>query len=288
MVVSRRVICANCGAKGHVFRECADPIISCGIICHRVVGGTAQYLVVQRKDSYAFVEFMRGKYDSANKGYVSRLFGSMTPEERALVSRNRFDSLWKILWNGFSKAKSRPEYEDAARKFGVLKSGLLGYDIDSLMKESELNARTEPEWGFPKGRRNISTESDTDCAIREMNEETGIDRDNIVLDDQSCHFEETFIGNNGVWYRHVYYLATLADPNSPLYPCDREIKEARWVGSNELVRLMNDCPSRVEVFKRVRRIVENTEQSSLDASVDLDVSIQNRRLPVVGGVLAST
>ena len=31
-----------------------------------------------------------------------------------------------------------------------------------------------PEWGFPKGRRNMH-ESDLDCAKREFEEETGID-----------------------------------------------------------------------------------------------------------------
>jgi ADP-ribose pyrophosphatase YjhB (NUDIX family) len=285
MVVSRRVICANCGGKGHVFRECTDPIISCGVICYRVVSGVTQYLVVQRKDSYAFVEFMRGKYDSANKDYISQMFGGMTPEERLLISRNKFDSLWNILWNGFSKAKSRPEYEDAARKFGVLKAGAIGYDIVSLMNESEDSVRAEPEWGFPKGRRNISTEPDTDCAVREMNEETGVEKANIVLDDVAP-FEETFMGNNGIWYRHVYCLATLFDPDASLHPCDREIKEARWVDRHELVRLMNDCPTRVEMFGRVCRLVEKV-RLSIDASVDL-VELVRIELPIVGEVPVQT
>jgi 8-oxo-dGTP pyrophosphatase MutT (NUDIX family) len=30
----------------------------------------------------------------------------------------------------------------------------------------------EPEWGFPKGRRNYN-EKDIDCALREFSEETG-------------------------------------------------------------------------------------------------------------------
>ena len=38
----------------------------------------------------------------------------------------------------------------------------------------------EPEWGFPKGRRNFN-ETDLNCALREFNEETGINMKSIKL-----------------------------------------------------------------------------------------------------------
>ena len=42
--------------------------------------------------------------------------------------------------------------------------------IDTLIQNSKYNF-VNPEWGFPKGRKNIK-ESNIECALREFNEET--------------------------------------------------------------------------------------------------------------------
>jgi 8-oxo-dGTP pyrophosphatase MutT (NUDIX family) len=68
----------------------------------------------------------------------------------------------------------------------------------------------EPEWGFPKGRR-IRGESDVECAIREFNEETNIDRDGYLLL-KNIRLEETFEGLNRVQYRHIYFVAIMINP----------------------------------------------------------------------------
>lgn len=39
--------CNNCGLKGHVFRDCKDPIVSCGIILLL----EDLVLMIRRKDS---------------------------------------------------------------------------------------------------------------------------------------------------------------------------------------------------------------------------------------------
>jgi 8-oxo-dGTP pyrophosphatase MutT (NUDIX family) len=80
----------------------------------------------------------------------------------------------------------------------------------ALMKDN-LSEYTEPEWGFPKGRR-MRGETDLACAVREFTEETNIPRhaylllNNIIL-------EETFTGLNGVRYKHIYYVALLQHPD---------------------------------------------------------------------------
>jgi 8-oxo-dGTP pyrophosphatase MutT (NUDIX family) len=44
---------------------------------------------------------------------------------------------------------------------------------------NNLNINYEhPEWEFPKGRKN-KDESDIECALREFEEETGINRDKL-------------------------------------------------------------------------------------------------------------
>ena len=73
-----------------------------------------------------------------------------------------------------------------------------------------LSEYTEPEWGFPKGRR-MRGETDLACAVREFNEETNIPRESYVLLN-NLMLEETFMGLNGIRYRHIYFIALLKYP----------------------------------------------------------------------------
>jgi len=54
--------CNNCGKNGHIFQNCKHPITSIGLICFRMYDNNIQYLMIKRKHSLGFVEFMRGKY----------------------------------------------------------------------------------------------------------------------------------------------------------------------------------------------------------------------------------
>ena len=208
-----------------------------------------QYLVVQRKDSYAFVDFVRGKYSLENAAYVKRLLGGMTVEERKRVEGKSFASLWKTLWAGFYRSRLKPEYENAKNKFEYLVAGegTGGETLDDMLWESASSAKKEPEWGFPKGRRNVCTESDLQCAIREMEEETGVTGDNVAVQ-SSVPFHETFVADNGVRYKHVYYVVRILDGGAALLPCAREIRNARWVSAEDVRTLMADSPSRIQVF----------------------------------------
>ena len=59
----------------------------------------------------------------------------------------------------------------------------------------------EPEWGFPKGRRNYK-EKDLECALREFEEETGIQKSSLTIIKNLNPFEEIFTGSNLKSYKH--------------------------------------------------------------------------------------
>jgi 8-oxo-dGTP pyrophosphatase MutT (NUDIX family) len=147
----------------------------------------------------SFAEFMRGKYDPADKEYLNRLFGNMTFKEQVAIMTEPFDVLWRLLWGD---DRSSSDYMASKEKFGQL-------NRTELMVHN-LSPYQEPEWGFPKGRR-VRGESDMDCAVREFMEETNVPREaytllkNIVL-------EETFTGLNNIRYRHVYFVALVKNP----------------------------------------------------------------------------
>ena len=117
----------------------------------------------------SFAEFMRGKYDPENIPYLSTLVQNMTLKEQASIASDSFETLWKQLW-GDDRTSS--DYIPSREKFNNL-------DRVALMRDN-LSPYTEPEWGFPKGRRSRG-ESDLSCAIREFDEETNIPREAFVV-----------------------------------------------------------------------------------------------------------
>ena len=60
----KNIICSNCGIKGHTFKQCIKPKISLGVIGFKFFKKEKiiKYLMIRRKDSHGFVEFIRGKY----------------------------------------------------------------------------------------------------------------------------------------------------------------------------------------------------------------------------------
>ena len=70
---SKTIICNNCGMKGHMQRECRNPVLSYGNLIFRKDTEEPQVLMIQRKDSLCFIEFVRGKYDVFNIRFLEKL-----------------------------------------------------------------------------------------------------------------------------------------------------------------------------------------------------------------------
>ena len=77
--------CNNCGKLGHLFHQCKLPITSIGIIAFRLHDNRLEYLLIRRKDSLGFVDFLRGKYTLQNKEYLINLLNKMTVSEKEFL-----------------------------------------------------------------------------------------------------------------------------------------------------------------------------------------------------------
>ena len=84
----------------------------------------------------------------------------------------------------------------------------------SLNKDVECNYE-EPEWGFPKGRRNLH-ETDYHCAVREFEEESGLTKKQYNVNFNIKPLDEVFLGSNNIRYRHIYYIAEYTDQTKSL------------------------------------------------------------------------
>jgi 8-oxo-dGTP pyrophosphatase MutT (NUDIX family) len=210
----KTVFCNNCGKNGHLMHACKNPITSNGIIVFKDSDEGAAYLMIRRKDTVGFVEFIRGKYPIYNRMYLQRLIDEMTMDEKRRLQTQTFSELWTNVWGDYLNTKYQTEETVSCERFNLLKKGVKinrgngnyhHITLDSLI-ENSTTRWTEPEWGFPKGRRNYQ-EKDLDCALREFSEETGYDSSKLVVMQNIIPYEEIFMGSNVKTYKHKYYVA---------------------------------------------------------------------------------
>lgn len=211
-------VCNNCGKQGHLFHQCKLPITSYGIILFKSSGQGLKYLMIRRKDSFGYIDLLRGKYIQHNVEQLQNIFNEMSIEERDKIRVNNFEKLWKQMWGNIPQSSQyRSEELASQKKFDSLRNGIQICNtndatnaINTVSLETLINgcttAWTETEWEFPKGRRNFQ-EKDLDCALREFEEETGICRKDLTVIENVVPFEEMFIGSNHKSYKHKYFLA---------------------------------------------------------------------------------
>lgn len=273
--------CTNCGQLGHILRNCLSPITSYGIIAVRsspeipsipqklcstrvLLTGMErsneyQFLLIQRRDSLSFIEFIRGKYNINDSEYISRLLRGMTIKEHEKLRTKTFDEIWKSVW-GETSMTHRTDFENSEKKYKIL----LGEDKKGVQKllDENLTEWTEPEWGFPKGRRNPH-ETDAHCAIREFQEETNIDRKDFELIHNIQPLTETFFGSNQVHYCHKYYLAFCNSDLSVSLTAEnphmsREIGDIRWLTLEQAIqKIRPDNVEKREILLKTGRILRN-------------------------------
>jgi len=225
-------ICNNCGKQGHMFHQCKLPITSYGIIVFRSSTEGIEYLMIRRKDSFGYIDFIRGKYSVNNLAQLNTIIDEMSIDEKRRILTMPFDLLWSEMW-GESNIQYKNEEYSSKKKFENISEGLLVNDKLVTLKELVEISKTkwiETEWEFPKGRRN-QKEKDLDCALREFEEETGISKTDIKIIENVLPFEEMFIGSNHKSYKHKYFLAFMekSDDNFNLNNFQKtEVSKLEW------------------------------------------------------------
>jgi 8-oxo-dGTP pyrophosphatase MutT (NUDIX family) len=264
-------VCNNCGKQGHQFHQCKLPITSYGIILFRSFEKSFQYLMIRRKDSFGYIDLLRGKYVQHNVEQLQNIFDEMSVGEREKIRTTNFETLWKQMWSDIPQGLQYKNEELASqRKFETLRNGIqiLG-EQEIISLESLINGCTtnwlETEWEFPKGRRNF-LEKDLDCAIREFEEETGIKKKDLVIIENVVPFEEIFIGSNHKSYKHKYFLAYMSvdakdTPISSYNYQQSEVSKIEWKTLDECLQSIR--PYNLEKKKLITNIDKILHEYSL-------------------------
>ena len=215
------------------------------------------FMMVSRKYSLGFIEFIRGMYDISDTKQIIRLFEQMYEEEIKFIGELDYDSLLfmyinkgddpkQVQLSRVYEGKYSPEYCKSKIKFNVLKYGkcldseFMGFGLNFYVK----NIRplwNHPEWGFPKGRMNYGGEKHIDCAKREFEEETGTSSICYNVLDNVNPLCEYLTGTNNVEYKHIYYLSMKT--NDIDYTKNRsydelEIGEVKWFTYDQAIRII--------------------------------------------------
>lgn len=267
--MNNSTFCNNCGNNGHIFYQCKQPITSVGIIVYRNSNNNKtntvdpEYLLIRRKDTIGYVEFMRGKYNIHSKMYLLNIISEMTNDEKERLLTESFDSLWNKLWGNDIRNQYRSEEKVSREKFESLKNGIVlnndDYSLETLINEAnKIHQWEETEWGFPKGRHN-NQEKDLSCALREFEEETGISRSNINIIHNIIPFEEIFTGSNYKSYKHKYYVAYMNNDIEIMNSYQHtEVSKMEWKSYESAIKLIRTYNlEKKEVLTRVNTLITN-------------------------------
>ena len=266
--------CTNCNMTGHMYYNCKKPLLSNGIIAvkiNRLDENESQYLMVKRKHTFGFIDFVRGKYSVNNKSHLLGMINEMTSDEKNKIMNLDFCDLWNYLWGNSKENDNKNELittknlsfdnekKHADNKLKTLKEGVYlendNYNLKELVELSS-TAWSEPEWEFPKGRKNIG-ENDIECAFREFVEETGYTNNDLMLVRNLVPYEEIFIGSNYESYKNKYFVCSFIPNNTrsdtdiilslnestttPINKFDKyEISEVKWFSYSECLEHIRD------------------------------------------------
>ena len=290
--------CGNCGSQYHTYSSCIQPFTSYGLICFRpkrrktnqnnlleynkinkdykdnrefldnVKYNSEEYkldyeiIMVQRKFTIGYIEFLRGKYQTSNFKYLNKIISLMVENEKKnILEKQDFDLLREELGMNQKNRLYKNEYDDSKKKFNYLKNKNLLEKLFDIKSEW-----SETEWGIPKGRRN-DKESNIECAIREFLEETGLKEKDLIIYRNVIPLEEVYTGINNLKYKHVYYLATIKSDeyymdnleiDSTNYEQYTEISNISWFNmKNSISHIRPYYYSKINIIKKAFQIINN-------------------------------
>ena len=303
IIPTKNYYCSNCNKRGHTYRKCNEPIISNGIIgffiedfnksllpiledyilknfskknkfhldkdFSNILNSKIKFLMIQRKHSLGYLEFMRGRYELNNIESINFLLEQMTPNELVDLSTNSFDHLWNMLWDNIDNSNTNTQTDLVKLSSGVKNKFHYKEYILSKQKFYEIKLRNptifdkikpiynENEWGFPKGRRELY-ETDVVCAMREFEEETNYNEEDYTILDEKNNIKENLVGTNGIYYKHNYFLALIHDENINVDDANKEVGDIKIMDINTCLELIRPYHhNKIIILKKIHNLISN-------------------------------
>lgn len=250
----KKSYCPNCSKYGHTPKLCPEPVISVGITCIKlddnlsinkdveidniesynyqklsnlskmnIFNDKIKFLLVQRKHSLNYIEFIRGLYNEDDMTKLTEIFNYMSNNEIQSIKNNDFDYLWNSLWEKTARKKIyMKEYNCSKKKFNYIKENGNLEVLCNIVSNYDT-----PEWEIPKGRKN-NNETNIQCAKREFYEETGINDNEYDVLNRVQNIHDDFKGTNNKLYKHIFYTGIYNNKNTINNINNNEIEKIEW------------------------------------------------------------
>lgn len=206
---------------------------SLGVACCRLNNDMPEILLVCKRYTYAYSDFVHGKYVTGNNKDLMKLFNMMTITEKHIILSLNFSHMWYYIWLN-AKTQSM-HYLTAKQKFESVFGGKDGLTkLQSLISKS---THTRLIWEIPKGHKLNKSETNINCAIREFQEETGINKTKYKIIPSAIQ-QYSYI-NDGTLYNNIYYIAYSKHNIEPkidftLTKQVEEISDIRWMNIDDI------------------------------------------------------
>uniref|UniRef100_A0A6C0I2H4 Nudix hydrolase domain-containing protein n=1 Tax=viral metagenome TaxID=1070528 RepID=A0A6C0I2H4_9ZZZZ len=240
-----------------------------------------EVLLVHKRYTYVFSDFVNGNYIYLHhnnnsfflkKKYtimsVEALLEQMTTDELLDILSLNFEQMWYRI--NLSVDKTDPVY---IKKYNKFKLEFLHFDngakLTSIIKS--IRSRGSLLWEVPKGRKsNDIKESDLECAMREIEEETGITKSHYEII-PNVKKKVSYISNN-VKYIFIYFVAftnakiikSRNQLNGKIYQSNtiesndiREVSEIGWFNLQYIKLFDNGSGHLYNIIKPSFAIVKN-------------------------------
>jgi 8-oxo-dGTP pyrophosphatase MutT (NUDIX family) len=193
---------------------------------------TFEYLLVKKRLTYEFVDFIMGRY---HKDQIDKMLNKMTIDEKLDIMTLDFSKMWYRVYlelnvtdGHYMKKKSRFDTTFLIKDQGAYLLQKIGQS-DSCGNDSL--------WEFPKGRKEPH-ETDIICAVREFKEETKFIKNSYSILPGITRTQS--FSDNNVKYENVYHVALLtcrySKPRISLANKTqiKEINDIRWMSADEI------------------------------------------------------
>lgn len=207
-------------------------------LCSRNKNGEPIVLLVNRKNTYPFMDFVNSNYNTKNLRELISMLDKMTKKEKesimtsiSTIPNPDFDVIWEKAWYKccfpYVPSIFKKLYKFNKKKFFNIYNNQINKDMLISLIQNSRNVKLE--WEIPKGRKK-SNETDHETAIREFEEETNVNLQNFNL----LFDVDPFIISNkdkGIFWHNTIYIGYI----------DYKLIDKAYLKDNNIIQTSEIC-----------------------------------------------
>lgn len=234
-----------------------------------------EILLVKKRYTYQFLEFVFGRYKKNDTRRLMYLFNNMTYAEKVCILNMKFSEMWYKIWlndpektcfYGYKQIKDgkimqkTPKRESLEKEMGSYFKKKNKFEACFMMDAGKrlldmvnVSSNSETPWDIPKGHK-YPAEKDLNAAKREFEEETGVDPKNYTILWDVDPITITYKSADGNIYKYYYYLANAENSWDTKISFKRysqvvEVECVKWVSMKDIKFLQLNADQQKRMIK---------------------------------------